>query len=56
MQADSHFCTYGKNYANRKRIVKRISKLHFSDWTNANVSLIEKGSLGETAPVLLFRA
>ena len=46
----------GKNYAYRKRIVKHISKLHFSTPKNVNVSLTENLQLADTAPVLLFRA
>ena len=43
----------GKSYAYRKRTVKHISKLNFSDRKNANLPLVEKCQLAENAPVLL---
>ena len=46
----------GNNYAHWKRMVKHISKFHFSHQKNVNVTLIENPRLAETAPVLLRNA
>ena len=40
----------GKKYVYRKRIVKHVANIHFSETKNANVFGIQKCQLAQTAP------